>query len=130
MSVSITIEVEHTVSDPTEATPVYSVMCEIAATVGIDLALFVYNVTSKEFSHPATVFDMESYPVGQAEAINQGLDYYRQATVTQEFSTISDANAFDFNVRSRLQRLANDYPQAQGLVLAGTQTYVITTATT
>lgn len=128
MSVNITLDVSHTVVASENDDPSYTVACEVTATEGIDLSLFVYSTTSEEFSHPATVFDLESYPVGRAEAINLGLDYYRQTTVSEEFSTMSDALSFEILIRRRMQYLANDLPQTQDRIFEGTQTYVITTS--
>lgn len=127
MSVSITLQVDHTVLGA-EDSLTYKVECEITASDGVENELFTYVTADESYSHPSTVMDLEFYPNTKAEAVTNNLDYYRQATVTREFDSMSDALTFSNVVRSRMQTLANDIPLTQGNLFVGPQTYVLTTS--
>ena len=127
MSVSITLKIEHTV-EGSEDTVFYRVACEVPATEGIDLALFAFKTEDDSYGHPATVRDLELFPDSKNEAVNNGLDYYRLASVTRDFDAMVDAIAFSTNVRTRLQYLANDLPITQEAIFEGVQTYTLVTS--
>lgn len=127
MSVSITLEQTNTTYNDQDNQPVYKSENEIIASEGIPLALFVFAVSDDSFSHVATTRDIEAYPASKAEAITAGVDYYRQATASREYDTITSAQAFALQVRTRLQYLSNDYPAAKD-AFVGTNTYVYVTS--
>jgi hypothetical protein len=126
MSVEIQLDQTNTIIDG-EDSVTYEVKNEVIATEGVDLHLFVFNVTQEIYSHIATPYDVEAYPTDRTAAISAGLDYYRLPSVTKTFSDIATANEFAAGVRSRLQQLANALPQAQA-DFQGKTTYTFETA--
>ena len=127
MSVSITLQQDNTTYNDEDNQPVYKSANEVIASEGIPLALFVFAVSDDSFSHVAATRDIEAYPNNRNDAVNDGLDYYRQAMVTREFDNITDAQAFALHVRSRLQFLSNDYPAVKDS-FEGSETYTYVTS--
>lgn len=127
MSVSITLEQTNTTTTDENHQPSYSSENTIVASDGIPLALFVYDTEAETYSHVAAVADLETYPDSRAQAVLDELPFYRQAAATQEYTTISEAQAFAAHVRSRLNYLAQDYPATQE-EFVGTETYTFTTS--
>lgn len=127
MSVSITLEQQNTTYNDDDNLPIYVSENEVIASEGITLALFVFAVIDETFNHVATVRDIETYPESKAQAVNDGVDYYRQTSVTREYNNIVDATAFATHVRARLNFLVQDYPRTvDGFV--GSETYIFTTS--
>lgn len=127
MSVSITLEQTNSTYNDEDNQPVYQSENKVSASEGIPLALFVFTVSNDSYSHVASTHDLETYPTSRAEAVNDGVDYYRLPQVTREFDNITDAQAFALHVRSRLQFLSNDYPAVKD-AFEGSETYVYVTS--
>ena len=127
MSVSITLQQDNSTYNDADNLPVYQSANEIIASEGIPLALFVFAVDSESYSHVAATRDLEAYPDSKAQAVTDGVDYYRQAQVTREFDNITSAQEFASHVRSRLQFLSNDYPATKD-AFVGTETYTYVTS--
>jgi hypothetical protein len=127
MSVSITLNQTNSTHNDQDNQPVYKSENEVSASEGIPLALFVFAVATDLFSHVAAVRDLEAYPVSKAQAVTDGVDFYRLATATREYDNITDALEFATHVRSRLDFLAQDYPKTQG-EFVGSATYQFTTS--
>lgn len=127
MSVSITLEQTNTTTTDEDHQPSYSSENAIVASDGIPLALFVYDVASEAYSHVAAVADIETYPDSLAQAVSDELPFYRQVAATQEYTTITEAQAFATHVQTRLNFLAQDYPKTQD-AFVGTETYTFTTS--
>jgi hypothetical protein len=87
----------------------YRVVDSITSTVGIDDACFVFKVADGLFDHVATVLDMHTYPDNVTAAQNANLPYYRQASVTKDFSDVNIAKDFADTLKSRLTSLAKEY---------------------
>jgi len=124
--ISITFEVTRTILEPTPGDVSYQVECEIIASEGIGLQLFVYKVEDDTYSHIATPYDMEAYPTSKAQALTEGLDYYRQSSASQTNDRITDAEYFASVVYSRLSALANAQERVIESFITGTAEYTVT----
>ena len=127
MSVSITLEQINSTYNDENNQPVYRSENEVIASEGIPLALFVFAVDTDLFNHVATTYDIETYPDSKAQAVTDGVDFYRQPTVAREYDNITDATTFATHVRTRLNWLAQDYPKTKN-EFVGSETYIFTTA--
>lgn len=133
MSASVTLEQTNTVLDGDAGDDyIYEVACEVTVTDDISMALFVFSIADEEnddeFDHVATVHDLETYPATRAEAVTNGQDFYRSATVTMQYKLIENAQAFADLVQTRLQGLVNELPLTQSdEFTSGTTTYTFTT---
>jgi hypothetical protein len=127
MSVSITLQQVNSTYNDDDNQPVYKAENEVVATEGVPLALFVFSVDTEEYNHVASVYDLEAYPDSRAQAITDGVDFYRQPAATREYDNITDATTFATHVRSRLNFLAQDYPKTQD-EFVGSETYTFTTS--
>lgn len=104
--------------------PLYVVENSIVAASGIDMAVFVYSTATQKFDHYATVADMEAYPNNLPDAQIQNLPFYREVSVTRQWTTVEDMQDDLSFTQSRLQLLATDLDTVQtGLV--GDNTVVI-----
>lgn len=123
MTVSITLEQTNTVYIGDDDLPWYRNVSTVVAADGISLALLVFKVADDLYSHPASARDVEVYPATKAEALDLGVDYYRQPAVQRDFSLIADAIEFATHLRTRLNILAQDYESVQD-DFVGTISYV------
>ena len=73
--------------------------------VNIPLELFVFDVGHDAFMNVATVYDLETYPVGKTAAVDATLGYYRASTVVKTYDTVLDATLFERVTRERLKTL-------------------------
>jgi hypothetical protein len=105
MSVSLTLEQVQTVKDDGSGGVLYEVKNTIVATEELTLFLFVYNVETEEYSHPATVRDLETFPENRGDAVAAGLEYYRQPSATKSYALLIDAINFASVVRGRMRAL-------------------------
>lgn len=124
MSTTITVEQENSIVESTPGEVLFQISFVITASEGLPLSLFTYNATTGEFSHPSTVYDLEAYPDNQNEAINLGLDFYRDFEVTRQFDNITDAIQFAVVTRSRLTNLASAQPLVES-TFVGRETYTL-----
>lgn len=123
MSVTITVEQENTVVESAPGEVEYQVSYTVVASEGLPLQLFTFKIDGT-YSHPATVYDLDAYPDSSNEALNQGLEFYRQAEVTRSFEDLTDAVLFAAVTRSRLTALTAALPQTQAF-FTGKETYTI-----
>lgn len=82
---------------------VYQVKVDIINAVNIDFDVLVFNTQHDTFEHVASVYDLETYPVGKANAIANNCDYYRGRGAAVNFATIKDATAFENVTSNRLK---------------------------
>lgn len=124
MSTTITVEQENTVIESTPGEVLFQISFIITASEGLPLFLFTYSATTGEFSHPATVYDLDAYPENQNDAINQGLDFYRNFEVVRQFEDLTDAIQFAVVTRSRLTALTGAQPLVES-TFVGKETYTL-----
>lgn len=124
MAITVTIEQENTVIESTPGEVLFQISFVITASEGLPLALFTYNATTGEFSHHATVYDLNAYPESQNDAINQGLDFYRSFEVTKQFENMTDAIQFAMITRSRLTALTSAQPLVES-TFTGKEIYTL-----
>lgn len=104
MATTITIQAQIVRSLPLDG--VFRVNVDIIDVTNIEFEVLVFTTEDSEFSHIATVFDMETYPAGQAAAAAANLTFFRDRGVEANFSTLRDATGFEQVTESRLKILA------------------------
>lgn len=118
-----TVTQTNTVLNQTDGSALYQVVFEVTASEGIALALFTYKTLDQTFHHPATIYDLETFPNNREDAITLGLDFYRSIEVTKTFEDIADALNFITAIKGRLQKITDEVNRAQAS-FAGTTTLV------
>jgi hypothetical protein len=96
--------------------PIYRVFQEITEAVNASKAVYVFATLTQEFSHIATVTDMWNYPDSYAQAVIDGVDFYRLEEVTRDWLTVSlmaDDVTMGYN---RVQLLATSLTDEDGLL--------------
>jgi hypothetical protein len=126
-TISITlVQTNEVIQDASDGSLTYRVACQITATEGVSLALFVFDVLHQVYNHIATVYDLEHFPESVGDALSQGVDFYRQQEVTRDFTSQHTALDFAKVTRARLRRLAADLPDALETFTGVPTTYVYT----
>lgn len=70
---------------------------------GIPIELFVYRTSDNSYQYPAALFDLLTYPAGEAAAqLNPPSDYYRLPSVSLGFIRSADADSFVSNTKFTL----------------------------
>jgi len=104
MSTLVEIKSQFIRSIPAEN--VYRFQLDIIDAVNIDFDVLVFDAEHDTFSRVASVYDLESFPVGKTAAISAGLDFYRGRGAQVNFATIKDATGFEIITRNRFKILA------------------------
>lgn len=104
MSHSVTIKAQFIREIPEDN--IYRVKVDIIDVTNIDFDVLVFTTEDSVFSHVATVFDLETYPAGQAAAAAGNLTFFRDRGVVANFSNIRDATGFETVTQNRLKTLA------------------------
>ena len=126
-TISITlVQTNEVIQDTSDGSLMYRVFCQITATEGVSLSLFVFDVLRQSYNHIATVYDLENFPESVGDALSQGVDFYRQQEVTRDFTDQSTALDFAKVTRARLRQLAADLPDALETFTGVPTTYVYT----
>lgn len=120
MPVSFSLSQNTTVIDG----PLYRVNNEVSTASGASPAVFVFKTLTQEFSHYATVADLEAYPDTYAQAANDGAAFYRQTSVTRDWETVALREADLTLTKSRLQFLANELNALQDSLVSNTTTVI------
>ena len=104
--------VTHTQTRSVVAGPLYRVREQITASVTIDDKIFLFQVADSTYDHVCTVADMAAYPDTRAQAVTDGLGYYRHndATVDSTDVAVAEEVAAEFIVKIR--QLMLDYDAA------------------
>jgi len=85
----------------------YRVTVEIIEATHIDFEVLVFDTDTGLFSRVASVYDMETYPIGRELAAYNGIVYYRARTGIIEFSTLREATYYEKVTKQRLQILSS-----------------------
>lgn len=92
------------------ATAPYRVVDVINSFTGFpDGSVFVFKVADGLFDHVATVLDMQTYFNTLLAAQGANHAYYRQLSVTKDFSTMEVAQDFGTTLISRMTSLCKEY---------------------
>lgn len=117
------VTLTHTQVRSVEAGPAYRTLDTVTASSGIDPEVFVFRVDNDAFEHVASVFDMDNLPNTKLQAVADGKDWYRLATVQRDYDTLVQADEFADTLLARMKRLLVDYDAAaNGFVGTTTQT--------
>lgn len=74
-------------TDYASRTNTYYLTCRVTSATGIDQELFVYGARNDTYSHVATPFDLEGYPVVREDALVTGKDFYRKNIAILSFTS-------------------------------------------
>lgn len=107
-----------------ETGPKYRSDTTVTASTGIAQELFVFQTADDEFTHVASVWDVDNIPATKATAISLGSDYYRENQVVRDFLGVEDATEFSNYARARLQLVVNEYDLVSA-GFEGTELYTI-----
>lgn len=126
MSTSITLDQTTRIAKADDDSDLYIVENLIAAATNISMSLFVFKVSTQDYSHIATQYDLANYPETLAEALAQNLEYYRLPSVNREFTDVFLAGNFARIVAQRLNALVQDTARTAANFNVGKQTYTYT----
>lgn len=129
MSISITLDQTTRIAQADDGSDLYIVENLIAAATNISMSLFVYRVSTQDYSHIATQFDLASYPETLAEALSLNLEYYRQPATNRQFTDLYLARDFANIVTQRLNALVQDTARTAANFNVGKQSYTYTAGT-
>lgn len=104
--------------------PLYRVNNTVDDATDASTAVFVFKTTTEEFSHYATVADLETYPDTLAEAQADDAAFYRLATVERDWDTVEDMEADVAMTKSRVQFLANELNALHAGIASDTTTVI------
>jgi hypothetical protein len=107
----------------------YEVRVDIINATGIDLDVLVFDTETSGFSHVATVYDIETYPVGQTVAAAGNIAFFRDRGTINTFAQPGDATNFEVITKARLQVLAEHWDTIVG-EFDGTVVYTADSSTT
>lgn len=104
---TVTIQADFTKDIPADNQ--YRVQVSIVDATNITLDVLVFDTESGEYSHVASVFDMETYPVGQEAAASGNLVYFRDRGAAVTYNLLKSADEFIAITQGRLKTLANGW---------------------
>lgn len=108
----------------TEEGPMYEIRFNVLSSYAIEPELFVVSTSDDKYSHVATVRDLKGIPRDKADAIDQGLGYYRVAKVILRAYTKPAASEATEIAQRRLQLVVKDWANDEGITFGGTETFV------
>jgi len=104
MTILVEIKAQFVRSLPSEG--IYRVQVDIIDVVNIDFDVLVFSTAHSTFSHVATAYDLETYPVGYAAAHTANLPFFRGRGTQVSYTSIRDATGFESISRARMKILA------------------------
>ncbi len=105
--------------------PVFKVDTTTTYASGIEKEIFVFQTDTQEFSHVATVYDMETYPNNYDDAVTTSALYYREDQVVVGFAAQTTAMESAVYTAARVDSLATQYNTLK-TVFEGAFDYVFT----
>lgn len=105
MTVSIKAQIRRSI--PSDG--VYKVQVDVIDVVNIDFDVLTFNTETGEFVNVATVYDLETYPVGQSAAQSQNKPFFRGRGMFANYSSLLAATNFADVTEQRLKQLAVDW---------------------
>lgn len=126
MSTSITLDQTTRIAKADDDSDLYIVENLVTAATNISMSVFVYKVSTEDYSHIATQYDLANYPETLAEALAQNLEHYRLPSVNRQFTDVYLARDFASVVTQRLNALVQDVARTAANFNTGKQTYTYT----
>lgn len=83
----------------------YQVTTTVTTAVGMEIEVFMLRSSDDTYSHVANLSDMRSYPTES----DQGIAFYRVASILQEFTTPTAANAAADLHLAKINELVYEY---------------------
>ena len=96
----------------------------ISAATDASPAVFVFKTLTQEFSHYATVLDLETYPDNYEDAVADDLAFYRLAEVQRDWETVAEQETDVTMTQARVQFLANELNALHGEIASDTTTVI------
>lgn len=103
----------------------YQVLNEVTAAVDASPAVFVYETSTRRFTHYAAAIDMTQLPDSYEKAQVLGAAFYRLPAVTRTWDTVQRMNADLAMTLYRLQSLADQLNEQQGSLVLDRTTVVV-----
>lgn len=104
--------------------PLYRVNNSVDAATDASPAVFVFKTLTQEFSHYATVADLEAYPDNYIDAVADDLPFYRLVEVQRDWETAAEQETDVTMTLARIQFLANDLSAMHGEIASDTTTVI------
>jgi len=121
----MTVTLEYSQTKAVDEGPLYKVTTIVEYVHDIQEAIFVHRTETDVFEYVATVWDMDNLPETRAEAVEEGIYFYRSKVAVKSYASIETADEFALYTRGRINTLVNEYSTASG-AYPGTARYVIT----
>ena len=112
--------VETLVTDTPTSSLEYQITLEVIGAQGISPSLFVVSRSTDEYNHPATVYDLNTFPTLKSEAVQQNLDFYRVSSVQLNFLNKVGARSAAAEINRRLQRTNREWQEINTQPFGGT----------
>ncbi len=90
-----------------EGEALFRVRTEVIEAINIEFEVLVFDTDTGVFRRVASVYDMETYPIGRELAAYNNLAYYRARTGAVEYASLREATYYEKVTKQRLQILAN-----------------------
>lgn len=129
MSTSITLDQTTRIAQNDDGSDLYIVENQVVAATNISMSVFVYKVSTEDYSHMATQYDLANYPETLAEALTANLEFYRQPGVNREFTSVYLARDFASVINQRVNALVQDVERTATSFNVGKQTYTYSAGT-
>lgn len=109
--------IETVVNVPEEQRANYKVSFEVILAQGISSGLFVYQRDGDLYSHPASVFDLNTYP----DHSDADFDFYRRNYAELTYRSIKDAKDAAHSTMSRLKNTMSYWDKTYQIPFGGTR---------
>lgn len=123
---TVTIQAKFTKDIPVENQ--YRVQVSVTDATNIGLDVLVFDTESGEYSHVASVYDMETYPVSQEVAASGNLVFFRDRGAVVTYNLLKSADEFIGVTQGRLKTLANGWDEVVSS-FSGTETVNVSSDT-
>jgi hypothetical protein len=109
--------IESVVNHPETQTAEYKVRFDVLLAQGISACLFVVVASTNEYSHPATVFDLNYYPDTPSPEFN----FYRKNGIELSFPSVQAAREARAVILSRVRFTTLEWAKVWNVPFGGTK---------
>jgi hypothetical protein len=104
-----TARIQYTVTQDIPSEGVYAVTFTVIDVTDIEAEIFIFDVEYSAFVGVCTLHSMRNYPRTRAEAVTQGISFFRAMGVVRTFPTIDLAMAFVAVTEGRIEALRRSW---------------------
>jgi len=101
----------------------YEIHNRIVNTENIPMELLVCSTETQEYSHPATILDLNIYPASRGEARSRNLLFYRVVEMQKTYTLQLEAQSAQEVIKSRINRLVAAIANALNLPYPKEETF-------